>query len=231
MSARRASLRGWSPQATSSASSAGPRSRYRRPFGPDPHIAYDTKRHYGDFRWSRGAHLLRFGSSRSGPVPTGLTTGALTRIQVASTSGTSSAVPLIASSANPGVFTYEAGGGGQAKAINQDGSPNGDGRFSPVSPPPGSIIQVYATGLGAVIPALPRAPRPPSSPLIGDGLARDRQIAGRAATVTFAGLAPGMIGVYQVNIIVPPSTLSGTARLALSANGIGSQTGVTIQIK
>src|SRR6185295_2403978 len=62
--------------------------------------------------------------------PTSLTTAALTRIQVASSSGSSSAVPLIASSANPGVFTYEAGGGGQAKAINQDGSPNGDGSIT-----------------------------------------------------------------------------------------------------
>ena len=56
-------------------------------------------------------------------------------------------------------------------------------------------------------------------------------IAGRAATVTFAGLAPGTIGVYQVNIIVPPSAPSGTVRLALYADGIGSQTGVTIQVK
>jgi uncharacterized protein (TIGR03437 family) len=56
-------------------------------------------------------------------------------------------------------------------------------------------------------------------------------IAGRAATVTFAGLAPGMVGMYQVNIIVPPSAPSGTARLTLYVEGIGSQTGVTIQVK
>jgi hypothetical protein len=47
--------------------------------------------------------------------------------QVTNSSGSSSAIPLIASTANPGVFTYEAGGGGQAKATNQDGSPNADG--------------------------------------------------------------------------------------------------------
>jgi uncharacterized protein (TIGR03437 family) len=56
-------------------------------------------------------------------------------------------------------------------------------------------------------------------------------IAGRSATVTFAGLAPGMVGVYQVNIIVPPSAPSGAARLALYIDGIGSRTGVTIQVK
>jgi uncharacterized protein (TIGR03437 family) len=49
--------------------------------------------------------------------------------------------------------------------------------------------------------------------------------------VTFAGLAPGMVGLYQVNIIVPPSAPSGATRLALYVDGTGSRTGVTIQVK
>ena len=40
-----------------------------------------------------------------------------------------------------------------------------------------------------------------------------------------------MIGIYQVNVIVPVGTPSGAVRLALYADGIGSQTGVTIQVK
>ena len=166
-------------------------------------------------------------------APTSLTTGALTRIQVANSSGSSAAVPQIASTANPGVFTYEAGGGGQAKAINQDGSPNGDGSIlgSDKPAPPGSVIQVYATGLGAVTPAVAAGTPTPSSPLSTTVSPVTATIAGRAATVTFAGLAPGMVGVYQVNIIVPPSAPSGTARLMLYVDGIGSQTGVTIQVR
>ena len=166
-------------------------------------------------------------------APTSLTTGALTRIQVANSSGSSSAVPLIASTANPGVFTYEAGGGGQAKAINQDGSPNGDGSIlgSDKPAPPGSVIQVYSTGLGAVTPTVAAGTPAPSSPLSATVSPVTATIAGRAATVTFAGLAPGMIGVYQVNIIVPPSAPSGATRLALYVDGIGSRTGVTIQVK
>ena len=72
------------------------------------------------------------------------------------------------------------------------------------------------------------APSSPLSPTVSPVTAN---IAGRAATVTFAGLAPGMVGVYQVNIIVPLSAPSGTVRLALYGDGIGSQTGVTIQVK
>lgn len=166
-------------------------------------------------------------------APTSLTTGGLTRIQVANPSGSSSSIPLIASTANPGVFTYETGGGGQVKAINQDGSPNGDGSIlgSDKPAPPGSVIQVYATGLGAVSPAVAAGNPGPTSPLSTTVSPVTANIAGRAATVTFAGLAPGMIGVYQVNIIVPPSAPSGTVRLALYVDGIGSQTGVTIQVK
>jgi uncharacterized protein (TIGR03437 family) len=165
-------------------------------------------------------------------APTTLTTGALTRVQVTNPSGSSSVVQLMASTANPGVFTVEAGGGGQARAINQDGSPNGDGSLGNDKPaPPGSTIQVFATGLGAVTPAVAAGIPAPSSPLSTTVSPVTANIAGSAATVTSAALAPGMVGVYQVSIVVPPSTPSGIARLALYANGLGSQTGVSIQVR
>ena len=165
--------------------------------------------------------------------PTSLTTGGTTRIQVANSSGTSLSVPQIASAANPGVFTYEVGGSGQAKAINQDGSANGDGLVVATDKPapPGSVISVYATGLGAVTPAVAAGTPTPVSPLSSTVAPVTANIAGRDATVLFAGLAPGLIGVYQVNILVPASTPSGTVRLALYANGVGSQTGVTIAVR
>jgi uncharacterized protein (TIGR03437 family) len=166
-------------------------------------------------------------------APTSLTTGGLTSVQVVSSAGTTSAVQLIASTANPGVFTYEAGGGGQAKAINQDGTPNGDGSiFGTDKPAPaGSFISVYATGLGAVAPAVASGTPTPSSPLSTTVAPVTAYVGGRSANVTFAGLAPGLIGVYQVNLIVPLSAPSGTNRLVLYANGIGSQTGATIQVQ
>ncbi|MEO8597685.1 MAG: proprotein convertase P-domain-containing protein [Candidatus Solibacter sp.] len=166
-------------------------------------------------------------------APTSLATGAVAQIQVVNPSGSSLAVPQFASVANPGVFTYEVGGTGQAKAINQDGSANGDGSIlsSDKPAPTGSIISVYATGLGAVTPAVSAGTPAPTNTLSTTVSPVTATIAGRDATVTFAGLAPGLIGVYQLNIIVPPSTPSGAVRLALYAGGIGSQTGVTLQVK
>lgn len=166
-------------------------------------------------------------------APTNLSVGSNTRVQVNAASGTSGAVPIAVTSTNPGLYTYEAGGSGQAKALNQDGSPNGDGSIlgTDKPAPPGSVIQVYATGLGPVTPEVPQGTPAPMSTLSRTTLPVTATIAGRSATVTFAGLAPGTVGAYQVNILVPLSTPSGTARLALSVDGKDSQNAVTIQIK
>jgi len=166
-------------------------------------------------------------------APTNLSVGSNSRVQVNATSGTSGAVPITIASANPGLYTYEAGGSGQAKALNQDGSPNGDGSIlgTDKPAPPGSVISVYATGLGPVSPAVSQGTPAPSSPLSVTSLPVTATIAGRSATVTFAGLAPGTVGAYQVNILVPPSTPSGTARLTLSVDGNVSQNAVTVEIK
>jgi len=166
-------------------------------------------------------------------VPTTLSTGGTVNVQVMNTNGSSTNVPIIGANVNPGIFTYEVGGTGQARAFNQDGSLNGDGSVSGSDRPaaPGSIVSIYATGLGVVTPAVPAGAIAPSSPLSTTALPVTANIAGRAATVTYAGLAPGTIGTYQVNIVVPPGAPSGTARLLIYADGIGSQTGVTIQVR
>jgi uncharacterized protein (TIGR03437 family) len=166
-------------------------------------------------------------------VPTTLSDGSTTNIQVTSATGSSKAVSLSVVPAKPGVFTYESGGGGQAKAINQDGSMNGDGSIdaSHQPAPPGSVIQVFATGLGAVNPPIPQGARAPSSPLSVATLPITATIGGRQAVVTYAGAAPGLVGMYQVNILVPALTSSGANRLLLSAGGNFSQDGVTVRIK
>ncbi len=60
-------------------------------------------------------------------APTGLSPGATTRVQVNTTAGSSSAAQLTVAATNPGILTADALGHGQAKAINQDGTANGDG--------------------------------------------------------------------------------------------------------
>jgi len=166
-------------------------------------------------------------------APTTLTSGGNTSIRVTSSSGNSSTVSVPVVSTNPGIFTVEAGGGGQAKAINQDGSQNGDGSILGTDKPAprGSVIAVYASGLGALNPAVAAGTPAPSSPLSNTTLPVTATIANQTATVMFAGAAPGLIGVYQVNIQVPATAPSGSARLVLSVGGNTSQNGVTVQIR
>jgi adhesin/invasin len=135
--------------------------------------------------------------------------------------------------AKPGIFTYDAVGGGQAKAINEDGSGNGNGSInsSHTAAAPGSIVQIFATGLGAVDPAVTQGTPAPSSPLSTVVLPVSATIDGQPATVLFAGAAPGLIGAYQVNVMIPAETRSGAARLVISADGNNSQDGVTIQVR
>jgi len=166
-------------------------------------------------------------------VPTGLNAASLTKIQVNSTSGSSLAISFPVIATKPGIFTYTVGGTGQAKVINQDGSLNGDGTITGTDKPApaGSYIQVYATGLGALNPPVPQGTAAPTNSLSTTTLNVTATIGGQAATVYWAGAAPGLIGVYQVNVLIPANTRSGAARLTLSAGGNDSQTGVTIQVQ
>jgi uncharacterized protein (TIGR03437 family) len=169
-------------------------------------------------------------------APASLVPGSSATIKVTSTFGSSGTVTLPVVPAKPSVLTYESGGGGQAKALNQDGSVNGngtvtlDGSDKPAAA--GSIIQLFASGLGATNPPVPDGGPAPSSPLSLATLPISATIAGLPATVTYAGSAPGLIGVYQVNVQIPAGTPSGgAAALVLTAGGNASQDTVTIAIK
>lgn len=166
-------------------------------------------------------------------APTTLVAGATTSINVTSSSGTSAAVSLPVVPARPGVYTYESGGKGQAKAVNQDGKLNGDGVTvtGSVPAPTASVLQIWASGLGPVNPPIPTGAIAPASPLSSATLAITATIAGQSAKVTYAGAAPGMVGMYQVNVLVPTGIPSGANRLVLYAGDNSSQDEVTVQVK
>ena len=166
-------------------------------------------------------------------APTTLAAGNTTSIKVVTSSGTTAAVTIPIVQANPGIITVDVGGSGPAKAINQDGTQNGDGTItgSDTAAPRGSVVAIYATGVGLVSPAIPAGMPAPSSPLSNTTLPVTATIGNQPATVMFAGAAPGQIGVYQVNVQVPLTAPSGTDRLVINAGGNNSQSGVTIQVR
>lgn len=78
----------------------------------------------------------------------------------------------------------------------------------------GEIVEIYCTGLGRIADAgfilQPGAPAP-SQPLLRTVQQPIVTIGGVPAEVLFSGLAPGLVGVYQVNARVPAGAATGAA--------------------
>jgi uncharacterized protein (TIGR03437 family) len=45
------------------------------------------------------------------------------------------------------------------------------------------------------------------------------QVDGQNATVLFAGLTPGGVGLYQINFVVPPSSKTGNLNVVITQGG------------
>ena len=83
----------------------------------------------------------------------------------------------------------------------------------------GDTIQIFATGLGAVQEQVETGAPAPSFSTVQ--LPVTVTIGGIAAPVVFQGLAPGFVGLYQVNAVVPSGVAPGDAvSLVLTQNGI-----------
>lgn len=82
---------------------------------------------------------------------------------------------------------------------------------------PGGIISIYATGLGAVTPAVPAGAAAPAVPLSGTVVAPVVTISGARAEVRFSGLAPGFAGLYQVDAVVPSGVTAEDGAVSISA--------------
>lgn len=95
----------------------------------------------------------------------------------------------------------------------------------------GEYLSVYCTGLGAVT-NVPATGAPAGASPLSTSLALPTiTIGGVTAPVSFSGLAAGFVGVYQVNVQIPPEVPVGDAvQLVLTASGAKSNT-VTVAVK
>jgi uncharacterized protein (TIGR03437 family) len=90
----------------------------------------------------------------------------------------------------------------------------------------GATATLYLTGAGDVTPALltafaPTATTPPAN-LPKPVLPVTATVDGAPAFIQFAGHAPGLIGLLQVNFVIPPDATSGTHRIVVSVGGVAS---------
>ncbi|MGH7462543.1 MAG: hypothetical protein ACREMA_16160, partial [Longimicrobiales bacterium] len=92
----------------------------------------------------------------------------------------------------------------------------------------GETVVIFASGLGQTNPAV-RDGDVPSGPIPITGTSAVT-IGGQAATVQYAGKAPGFAGLYQVNAVVPSGLAPGTHDLVLRINNVPSNT-VTLAVR
>jgi uncharacterized protein (TIGR03437 family) len=86
----------------------------------------------------------------------------------------------------------------------------------------GEILEIYGLGLGVTSPMVQAGVASPASPPARALETPRLQIGGKDAVVVFAGLEPGLAGVYQVNAIVPAGLLPGLYTLTWGSNaGVG----------
>lgn len=135
--------------------------------------------------------------------------------------------------AQPGIYTANQQGTGQGAVLTVDNALDAPTGAYPGSHPAaqGSVIQIFCTGLGAVTNPPAAGAAAPNSPLSYTVSTVTATIAGINAPVLFSGLAPGFIGLYQVNVTVPfGSPVAGAVPLVLSVGSAVSNT-ATIAIQ
>jgi uncharacterized protein (TIGR03437 family) len=74
---------------------------------------------------------------------------------------------------------------------------------------PGDHVVIYATGLGRTSPPVDSGVPAPYEPLAQAIVLPNVRLGGVALPVLYAGLVPGQIGVYQINVYVPAEVPSG----------------------
>lgn len=141
-------------------------------------------------------------------VPGGVTLGSA-NIQVFN-SGIAAAVgtgTATVTEAAPGILTTDLSGKNQAIALNSDLSPNSDFDKLPGARPEasGNVVVIYATGIGNTNPLVADGTAAPGGPLAVATGTTSVTIGGTPAEVQFSGLAPGFVGLWQINAVIPAS--------------------------
>jgi uncharacterized protein (TIGR03437 family) len=122
---------------------------------------------------------------------------------------------------SPGLFTSDGSGSGQLVATNQDGTTNNGSNPAKA----GSYVTLYGTGQG-LVNGMPPDGHPalstgllPSNPDLKVFINSDFVPQG---DIEFSGLAPGFVGVWQINVKVPANVPPGDVPVFVDLEGINS---------
>lgn len=127
----------------------------------------------------------------------------------------------------PGIFTVNATGAGQGAILI---APTAELAGPSTPAPRGEYISIFCTGLGAVTNQPTTGAAAPGFPYALTTTTPTVTIGGVAAVVYYSGLAPGYVGLYQVNVLVPMSVTPGNAVPVVLSMGTATSNTVTIAV-
>ncbi|HEV2687782.1 MAG TPA: hypothetical protein VGV35_04485, partial [Bryobacteraceae bacterium] len=131
--------------------------------------------------------------------------------------------PVTVAAAQPAVFTPSQSGKGQGYALVHALSGTETLADSVHPAHANDVVVIYCAGLGLTNPAVESGTPSSLTTLSPTVNSVTVSMGGQNATVLFAGLAPGYVGLYQVNTIVPAGiTPSDQVPLILSVGGQSS---------
>ncbi len=132
----------------------------------------------------------------------------------------------------PGIFTLGAQQGAVIISSGEVAAPNGSIPGRSARPAArGEVVVVYCTGLGEVTNRPATGAAASDNPLSLTNTQPAVTIGGVSADIQFSGLAPGFVGLNQVNVQVPANAPTGPAvPLVLTIGGATSNT-VTIAVQ
>jgi minor extracellular serine protease Vpr len=139
----------------------------------------------------------------------------------------STPITLQITSYNPGLFSRTQDGAGPGAILH---SSSGVPVSADAPAQPGETVSLYATGLGAVNNGPATGAAATASPLSKTQATPLVTIGGLPAVVTYSGLAPGFVGLYQVNVTVPTGLATGDNTVVLNMGGASSNT-VTLSVR
>jgi uncharacterized protein (TIGR03437 family) len=173
------------------------------------------------------APLLYVGPNQvNAQTPYGIAGVSTVQIEIIGQGVTRAKTSAAVSASSPAIFAI-ANGAGQAAALNEDGTLN-----SPSNPAArGSIVTLFATGDGVRTPPAvdgAAAPWPAPAPV----LPVEVRIGDYVADIAYAGAAPGLIGVLQINARVPSGYAPGGAlTVTVQVGSAISQPGVVVSVQ
>lgn len=155
-------------------------------------------------------------------LPAGLTPNTTQQVLIARGDSYSTPQPISIAPSQPEIFVMAS----QAAVV--------DAQFRLLTPQnparPGDTVIVFAAGMGGTNPLVDAGAAGPAKPLAVTANTVSATVNGEPAPVTFAGLAPGLVGLYQINLVIPSDVpASPQTPLVITAAGLSSAT-VTIPV-